>query len=78
MRCRTLPGVPEQDSRLHFHRLPVDDVRFKFPLLQRVSERFCLIGKSADEMNMFYSALFVYDDPDRNGSTRAITLSSRA
>jgi len=79
--------APEHDAGFHFNRLAVPQVRPELPLLQAIGDGFCLIGKRAEEMDVFYPASFIDDDPDRNrigpmlvktGSTRSITFSSRA
>ena len=62
-------------------------MRFELPLFEGIRNRFFLIGKHAEEVNVFYLAFLVDNDPHRNRielvllkteSTRAIRFSSVA
>src|SRR5208282_2035646 len=56
----------KHDAGFHFNPVPVPQVRPELPLTQGIADRFGLIGKCAEEVNVFHLALFTNYDPDRN------------
>jgi hypothetical protein len=83
--CRRMRRSSKHDAGFHFNWMAVLQVRFDLPLPEGISDGLCLAWKRAENVNMLYPASFVDDDPDglnvrslKTGSTRAITLSSRA
>lgn len=52
----------KHDSGFHFHGFSVAQVGLESPLFQRVCDRFGLVGKCAEKMNVLHLAIFVDDD----------------
>jgi hypothetical protein len=50
----------------HFHPLPIAQVGPELPLSRRIGDGFFLIWKCTEKVYVFYPAIFVDNNPDRN------------
>src|SRR5580700_41870 len=63
---RRISCAAEHQTGFHLDRLAVLAVGLELPLAECVGNHFRLIGKRAEEVNVFYLALFIDNDTDRN------------
>jgi hypothetical protein len=56
----------KHDSGFHFNRVSISQVRLELPLTEGIGDGFCLIGKGAEKVDVFYSACLIDDDTDWN------------
>ena len=57
---------PKQDSGFHLDWLPILHVLFELPLAQGIRDGLGLIDECTEKVNVFYFAVLVDDDSDRN------------
>ena len=65
-RFSRLQRPSKNDPGFHFNWPSVSRMRLEFPLLEHIRDGFRLIGKCAQEVDMFYFAFLVDNDSHRN------------